>query len=313
MRFLCAALLCLMLSALSPTAKGADLTYNLDPQKIADGVYAFIGSTQHFNRNNGGNIVNTGFIVGETGVIVIDTGPSALYGREMRAAIRQVTPKPVTHIILTHHHPDHIFGTQAFVGAEVLALAETRQAIDIEGEGLLENMYHMVGDWMLGTELIKPTKSVLTSKDILAGRSIQFIPFNGHTAGDLTILDEKTGVLFAGDLVFHNRTATTPHAVLSIWIDALDNLADLTYSTIVPGHGPVENDGRSIRQTRDYLVWLQDTLQKAVSEGMEMTEVMRILRPIRFNALSLDKVEYHRSIAHLWPSLVEKNLPLLDQ
>ncbi len=290
----------------------AGLTYNLVPQKVSDDVYAFIGSLNHFDRRNGGNIVNTGFIIGKSGVIVIDTGPSLKYGLEMREAIREITAKPVTHVVLTHHHPDHFLGNQAFKDAEILALDETIQAINIEGEGLLENMFHMVGDWMIDTEVVNANKAVVSSKMTLAGRMLQFMPLHGHTAGDLVIIDEKTGVLFAGDVLFHNRTATTPHANIDDWLVTLDKLNGASYSKVVPGHGPLENDGRSIVQTRDYLIWLKATLEQAAKDGLEMTEVMRIEKPQQFQSLSMSKVEFRRSVAHLWPGIVEKTLPQLD-
>jgi uncharacterized sulfatase len=290
-----------------------DLSYNLKAQKVADGVYVFIGSTDHFNRENGGNIVNTGFLIGETGVVIIDSGPSLKYGNEMRSAIAAITPKPVRHVIITHHHPDHFLGNQAFDDSTIWAMDETIKAIEREGEGLLENMYHMVGDWMIDTILVKPDKRLNQSRMELAGRQIQFIPLQGHTAGDLVVFDQKSGVLFTGDLAFHNRTATTPHADIEQWIHSLDQLARLPYSLVVPGHGPLERDGRSFKQTKNYLIWLRDTLHNAAQNGLEMTEVMRLDIPARFQSLSLARTEFVRSVAYLWPAIAEQALlPLYD-
>lgn len=288
-----------------------DLSYDLKAQKVGDGVYVFIGSTDHFNRENGGNIVNTGFLIGETGVVVIDTGPSLKYGNEMRAAIGAITPKPVRHVIITHHHPDHFLGNLAFDDAQIWAMDETIQAINREGEGLLENMYRMVGDWMIDTTLVKPGHSINQSHMDLSGRTIQFMPLQGHTKGDLAVFDQKSGVLFTGDLAFHNRTPTTPHADIAQWMRALEQLEKHSYNVVVPGHGPVERDGRSFKQTLDYLGWLQKTLYQAAENGLEMTEVMRLDIPQRFQSLSVARAEFVRSVAYLWPSVVEETLPRL--
>src|SRR5690606_29965479 len=99
----------------------AELSYTLQPRQIADGVWLLEGSTDNFDKRNGGNIVNTGFIVGDAGVIVIDTGPSRLYGEAMRAAISRVTDRPVVKVLLTHHHPDHVLGNQAFADVPIAA------------------------------------------------------------------------------------------------------------------------------------------------------------------------------------------------
>lgn len=295
---------------LSPTsARADDLTYQLIPQKVAENVYVFIGSTQHFNRKNGGNIVNTGFIIAENGVIVIDTGPSLKYGQEMQQAIQKFTSKPVTHVFLTHHHPDHFLGNQAFHNAEIFALPATIAAIKTEGEGLLDNMYRMVGDWMKNTHIVNADNTINVSRTHIAGRLLQFIPLHGHTAGDLAILDIKTGTLFAGDLAFYNRTPTTPHAHVNSWQRAIKQLQDIPYHTIVPGHGPLDKNGASLTQTLSYLDWLQATLQQAAEDGLEMTEVMRLNKPAAFQKFSVLDKEFERSVAHLWPTLVEQTLP----
>ena len=88
--------------------------YRLAPRELAPGAYVIVGLKEDFSFTNGGNIVNTGFLVGTEGVIVIDTGPSRRYGEQMLAAIRRVTPLPVVLTLNTHHHPDHFLGNQAF-------------------------------------------------------------------------------------------------------------------------------------------------------------------------------------------------------
>ena len=102
----------------------ADLDYSLKPRQIAEDTWLLEGSTDNFAKANGGNIVNTAFIVTEPGVVVIDTGPSKRYGEAMRKAIAAITDKPVIQVLLTHHHPDHVLGNQAFtdvpIGPKVL-------------------------------------------------------------------------------------------------------------------------------------------------------------------------------------------------
>src|SRR5574343_580427 len=128
-----------------------------------------------FDTVNGGNIVNTGFIVAPEGVVVIDTGSSRRYGQQMREAIRKVTDKPVVLVINTHHHPDHFLGNQAFADVPIGALAETRQAIAAEGDAFAENLFRMSGDWMKGTELQAPTRSLAAGPLEVAGRRLRLV------------------------------------------------------------------------------------------------------------------------------------------
>ena len=105
-------LVCTILAISGAYSKHA--RYYLTPEQIADGVYVFWCLQEPLTRENGGNIANTGFIVGNKSVLVLDTGPTQLYAEEMIAAIRTVTNLPIRHAIVTHHHPDHAFGIQSF-------------------------------------------------------------------------------------------------------------------------------------------------------------------------------------------------------
>ncbi|WP_370693741.1 MBL fold metallo-hydrolase [Pseudomonas sp. FP818] len=87
-------------------------------------------------------------------MVVIDTGPSRRYGEALRQAIATVTDKPVIQVLLTHHHPDHVLGNQAFKDVPIAALAGTTTLLREQGDGMAENMYRMVGDWMRGTEVL---------------------------------------------------------------------------------------------------------------------------------------------------------------
>ena len=219
------------------------LDYHLQPRQIADGVWLLEGSTDNFAAENGGNIVNVGFIETADGVVVIDTGPSRRYGEALRQSIEKTTGKPVLRVLLTHHHPDHVLGNQAFAGVPIAALPETTRLLAEQGDAMAENMYRLVGDWMRGTEVVLPTEEVQEGTLEIGGRRLQLLALRGHTGADLAILDERTGVLFAGDILFYQRALTTPNSPgLDVWLADLDRLEAMPWKQIVPGHGPVTTD-----------------------------------------------------------------------
>ena len=109
-------------------------SYVLAPKEIAENTYVVEGSTDNFSKDNGGNIVNVAFIVTDAGVVLIDTGPSLAYGKALRAAIATVTDKPVVQVFLTHHHPDHALGNQAFADVPIAALEGTKQLLAEQGD-----------------------------------------------------------------------------------------------------------------------------------------------------------------------------------
>ncbi|MEW8395649.1 MAG: quinoprotein relay system zinc metallohydrolase 1 [Candidatus Thiodiazotropha sp.] len=282
--------------------------YGLKPLLIAPDTYVLLGANEHFNFRNGGNIVNTGFIVTDEGVIVIDSGPSRLYGEQLRAAIGRITERPILKLFNTHLHPDHILGNQAFEKLPIAALATTIDGIWEQGELFNDSMYRLAGAWMAGTRVVVPTETVRPGSLEIGGHRLQLIAMKGHSHADLMILDQTTGVLFAADMVFHGRTPTTPHADLGQWLDALDALAELDFKLLVPGHGSVVEDRRSIEQTRDYLRWLNAYLHEAAEQGMTMAEVLQPDAPPSIRGLAVFKEEYQRSVPHLYPAIEARAL-----
>ena len=292
----------------------AELNYELQPRQIADGVWLLQGSTDNFAQSNGGNIVNTGFIVSEQGVVVIDSGPSKRYGEAMRQAIARVTDKPVLQLLLTHHHPDHALGNQAFADVPIAALAGTRRLLDEQGEAMAENMYRMVGDWMRGTEVVLPTQAIEPGLKSFGNHDLQLLSLGGHTGADLAILDQQTGVLFAGDLVFYQRALTTPNSPgLAVWLADIATLQGLGWKLIVPGHGPLASDAAPFAQMRDYLGWLDGVMRSGAEQGAEMNELIRTAIPERFAGVNLSRYELIRSVSHLYPRYEQAAMQRVDR
>lgn len=290
------------------TAAAAPFDYQLKPKLVAENVYVFEGKPEHFTRDNGGNILNTGFIVTPAGAVVIDTGPSRRYGEQMRQAIRNLSGKDAVQVYITHAHPDHFLGSQGFADVAQAALPASVQAIRASGEALSANLYRLVGGWMEGTEAFAPKLEARPGTVTIGGRRFGLIALNGHTAGDLAVFDETTRTLFAGDLVFFERAPTTPNADLDRWLAALDELQRLDFKLLVPGHGPVVEGREPIAQTQAYLRWLRASLQDAARKGLDLNEAMRLPAPPEFSRLAVFQPEFERSVVHLFPAIEAKTL-----
>ena len=291
----------------------AEMDYALKPRQIAEGTWLLEGSTENFAKANGGNIVNVAFIVTEAGVVVIDTGPSRRYGEALRQAIASVTSKPVIQVLLTHHHPDHALGNQAFKDVPIGALANTTKLLHEQGDSMAENLYRMVGDWMRGTEVVLPGQVLEPGVRSFGNHDLRLLALTGHTGADLAILDQSTGVLFTGDLVFYQRALTTPNSPgLAAWLADITTLQGLPWTLVVPGHGPIATDAQPFEQMRDYLTWLDQLLRDGAANGSDMTEMIRSPIPERFAAISLSRYELIRSVSHLYPGYEREQMhPLL--
>lgn len=283
----------------TPFAQSYD--YRLAPLRIADNVYVFVGKTEDFSVGNGGNIVNTSFVLTSAGVVVIDAGPSLRYGEQMRAAIAKITAIPVTHILVTHAHPDHYLGAQAFSNVGIYAVPQTTIDIGQNGGAYLDNMFRLLLDWMKGSSTVVPQVAVNTPTLVVGERTLRLIKLTGHTRGDLAVLDETSGTLFTGDLVFLDRTPTTPHASISEWLASLDRLQAVPHKTLVPGHGNPHGGAMGIMQTRNYLRWLDGYLREAAARGADMSELLSTPAPERFASLAVFRAEFARTLAHLYP------------
>lgn len=299
-------LACVLLMLVAGPLWAVDFDYRLAPVQVAKDVYSFIGKTEDFTIDNGGNIVNTAFIVAPQGVIVIDSGPSLRYGQQMRRAIAAITAKPIALVINTHHHPDHFLGNQAFADVPIAALAETRNGIAADGNAFAENLFRMSGDWMKGTEVQLPGKTLSAGRLEVAGRHLRLVGLDGHTGADLVVVDETSGVVFAGDLAFNGRAPTTPHADVAHWLTALDQLEALTrepgFKLLHPGHGAPTSDSAPIRQTRAWLTWLSAAMRDAAKAGLDMNDVLARPLPAEFASLPVAASEYRRSVGHLFPA-----------
>ena len=297
-------------ASLPRTVFAAPKSYALQPVQVARGLWMIEGSTEYFSDENGGAIVNCALLDTPDGLIIIDTGPSLRYGTELLHLARGLNPKGAAALVNTHHHPDHFFGNQAFDGVPVYALGETRVLAETHGDAFADNMYLILGDWMRGTEPRPPTNVILGDTLEIGGRVLEALPLSGHTEADLALLDRETGTLIAGDLAFLNRAPTTPSADLGLWRDSLDLLEGVEASGIIPGHGPLDKTGASLRQTRAYIDWLDKTLRDAAARGYDMVEIMGFDMPAEFAAMGAMPEEFHRSVTHLYGGVEREVMPM---
>lgn len=224
---------------------------------------------------------NAGFVIGDDGVVVIDTFASADAATRLLADIRMRTAAPVKFVVNTHYHADHAAGNAVFAnaGATVVAQRNVRGWIHTENLKFLGPNPKPEQKAFIDS-LRAPVVGYEQALDLYIGsREVRIRSFPGHTGGDSVVLVPDARVAFGGDLFWRNTAPNMIDASTTPWIATLESLSKSAASyTFVPGHGDVGNAG-DLTAFRDYLVTLQKAVADAQSQRLTGDALVKAVMP----------------------------------
>ncbi len=282
--------------------------YNLKPIKINDNSYYFYGKKEYFSQLNGGDISNSSFIITDNHVILIDTGTTVEYSKQIISSIKKITDKPIKHIINTHHHPDHFLGNNAFdKNVKIYSTKFTFDEIKSHGDLYISNMAHLIKDAAYTTRLRIPNEILNRDTQKFENYKLNFYFLDGHTESDLVILDNNTKTIYVSDLIFNERALATPHADFEQWIKSLEFIKKLDFNVIVPGHGKAEYSKDVIDENIDYIKFVHNLLTNSAKEGLDVFEIITEAEvPEKFYKYAMFEEEFERTIINHYPSYERK-------
>lgn len=248
----------------SPSQQTTPLPFTLKP--VGDRVYAAIDDAK------GDSGANAGFVIGETGVAVIDSFENEAAARALLAEIRKVTPLPIKFIINTHYHLDHVAGNKVFRDAGALIVAQRNVFSWVNSENLKFFGNSPKPDQVRMVEaLVRP--DILYDRElvlVLGQRKLLIGAETAHTGGDSLVLIPDAHVYFCGDLFWRRTLPNLIDATVADWFK-LDALAkkpahEPAPYVFVPGHGDV-GTAQDLTDFVGYLIDLEKWVRAALNEG----------------------------------------------
>ena len=229
---------------------------------------------------------NTGIVIGDDAVMVIDTQATPVMAADVIRRIREVTDKPIKYVVLSHYHAVRVLGASAYQPEHVIASEDTLSLIKERGEqdkaseiGRFPRLFRAVESVPPG--LTWPTLSFTGKMTLWLGKlEVQLLQLGrGHTKGDTVVWLPSERILFSGDLVEFDATPYAGDAYFQDWPKTLDNIAALKPEALVPGRGAAlqgaADVARGLEGTRNFIADLYASVKAGAAAGKDLRAVYR--------------------------------------
>lgn len=279
-------------------------------EKINDRVYAMLGPTDPPNRENGGYMTNHLVIIGDKGVILVDAGSHRDVAEHIDKAIKTFTEKPVTHVLITHHHSDHHLGLSYFKDAQVIASSLSAKQIEDNGRGMVKWMERNTGKNLRNTRPVVPHARVAhkTRESMeINGVPLELISTGtAHTDGDMVVWLPEDGVLASGDILVHTINPNFRDGNLKNWIAVVDDMLKLPLKAVMPGHGPLMQR-KDVVEFQALIAEFYQTVEDIYKAGGAEADVRRKLDLAKWQKLGRFDDMMGGNISKVWLEVEEAN------
>lgn len=231
----------------------------------------------------------SGVVIGDDGVMVIDTRATPASAQDLIARVRQVTTKPFQYVVLTHYHAVRVLGASAYGARHIICSEATHELIRERGAQDYKSEVERFPRLFQGVETVPgltwPTITFRERMTLMMGDlEVQIIhPGRGHTQGDTIVWLPSQKVLFSGDLVENGATPYTGDAHLRDWPATLAKLRELKPEFLIPGRGPAmktaADSEKAIAGTESFVRALYEGVSREVAANKSLKQVYDIVVP----------------------------------
>ena len=226
---------------------------------------------------------NTGVIVGDDAVMVIDTQATPVMAQDVIRRIREVTDKPIKHVVMSHYHAVRVLGASAYAPQEIIASHDTYELIVERGAQDMKSEIERFPRLFRAVETIPgltwPTLTFQGEMTLWLGKlEVKLMQLGrGHTKGDTVAWLPQQKILFSGDLVEFDATPYAGDAYFQDWPHTLDRIAALNPVALVPGRGAAlttpEMVQRGLAGTRAFVSDLYASVQAGAAAGKDLRAI----------------------------------------
>lgn len=252
--------------------------FELGLYEVADGVWAYLQPDGSWGYSN------AGLVAGQGTSLLVDTLFDLKLTQEMLDAMRGVTAqRPIDTVVNTHANGDHCYGNQLVRDARIIASDAAAHEMDDVPPPLLHGFKQLdlgedanafvkdaFGPFTFDDiESVPPTEMFSGSMTVdVGGRSVTLEEVGpAHTLGDVIAWLPDAGVVFTGDILFHNSTPIMWAGPVGNWIAACRRVRELAPSVVVPGHGALA-DVDGVARLERYLEWIDGEVAQRHGAGM---------------------------------------------
>ncbi len=257
-----------------------DLVRPLNVVEVSPGNYVHFGEFPPRTESNMGDNSNIGFIVGDRCVAVFDTGGSPSVGKRLGATIESVTDLPICYVVLSHVHPDHIFGATSFTSSQPKYIGHPNLPKQIlrRKDYYKEHLSEDLGAEEASQGIIDPSHINIVDHDMtldLGGRTLEVRSWRAsHTDHDLTAFDTLTETMWTGDLFFCEHIPVLDSNVKSFSV-TIEELMNLRPRAFVPGHGRCDEGwDLGLQKQKKYLSVLERDARDAIKNNVSLMDAV---------------------------------------